>query len=148
MNQRSFLLPAIFTALLVLAPSSWAKNNSCVFQARGLSMGFGALDPASGATIIRAIAAATLNANKVGNCFTSKTMVINGGNGQNFNGSRRMTNGTSFIAYSLAVPTPGQSGPGNGNYVTFTFNGTVVGSAYADASPGAYSDTVVISVTP
>jgi spore coat protein U-like protein len=148
MNQRSFLPLAVFAALLFLASSCWANGNICLFQARGLSMSFGELDPASGATVVRTVAAASLNADRAGDCAPGQTMVISGGNGQNFNGSRRMTNGTDFIPYSLTLPTPGQSGPGNGNYVAFTFNGIVVGSAYADASPGVYSDTVVISVSP
>jgi spore coat protein U-like protein len=148
MKRPSFLQPIVFMAMLVLAAPSWGNGNNCLFQARGLSMGFGTLDPASNATVIRSMAVATLNADSAGDCAFGQTMVISGGNGQNFNGSRRMTNGADFIAYDLALPTAGRNGPGNGNYVAFTFNGTVVGSAYADASPGLYSDTVVISVSP
>lgn len=149
MKQCSILHSVLFMAMLAIAVPSWGIGNQCLFQARGLSMNFGALDPASNATVVRTVAVATLNADRAGDCAPGQTMVISGGTGQNFSGSRRMTNGTDFIAYELTgLPTPGQPGPGNGNYVQFTFGGVIVGSAYADASPGAYSDTVVISVSP
>lgn len=149
MNKRTFLGLAAAVALLGLPPSVWSNGNSCGFQAKGLSMNFGSLDPSSGANVTRAISAATLNANRAGDCAPGQTMVVSGGNGQNFGGgSRRMSNGTSFIRYSLALPTAGQSGPGNGNYIAFTFNGTVLGTDYENASAGSYSDTVVITVSP
>lgn len=148
MNKPALLWPLIVTALLGAAAPAWANGNSCNFQARGLSLSFGTLDPASGASVTRTVAQATLNAKKAGDCAPGQNMVISGGNGQNYSGSRRMTNGSDFIAYDLTLPTASMDGPGNGNYVAFTFNGTVAGSAYADASAGSYSDTVVISVSP
>ena len=38
--------------------------------------------------------------------------------------------------------------PGNGNYAPITFNGAILWSDYANAPAGAYTDTVIISVSP
>jgi spore coat protein U-like protein len=140
---------AAATALLAVPGPAWSNGNSCGFQAKGLSMSFGSLDPSSGANITRSVNAATLNANRVGDCSAGQTMQVSGGNGQYFGGgSRRMSNGSDFIRYSLSLPLSGLPGPGNGTYVAFTFNGTVLGTDYANASAGTYSDTVVITVSP
>lgn len=149
MKQRAYLGLAAAVALLGVSASAWSSGNSCGFQAKGLSMNFGSLDPSSGANVTRSVSAATLNANRVGDCAPGQTMVVSGGEGQHFGGgSRRLSNGSDFIRYSLSLPTAGQSGPGNGNYIAFTFNGTVLGADYANASAGTYSDTVVITVSP
>lgn len=136
-------------ALLGVALPAYSNGNNCLFQARGLSMSFGTLNPASGSNVTVAVAAASLNADKAGDCAPGQPMIISGDNGTNFNGTRRLKNtaGTDFIDYSLGLPLS-SNGPGNNNYMTFTFNGTILGSAYANASAGSYSDTVLISVTP
>jgi spore coat protein U-like protein len=139
-------------ALLVLAPSAAfaAPPEKCTFQAKGLAMSFGVLDPSNAVTVTVPVAAATLNANRVGDCPGSKTMVIDADDGQNFVGSRRMRKGATsdYIPYSLTGLPWSQSGPGNGSYVNFTFSGTVAGTAYEGASAGSYSDTVIITVSP
>jgi spore coat protein U-like protein len=76
-------------------------------------------------------------------------MTIAGDNGLNFNGTRNLKSAAGdLIPYSLAGLPQSRSGPGNDNYVPFTFNGSILWSAYANASAGSYSDTVIISVTP
>lgn len=112
-------------------------------------MSFGTLNPASGSNVTVAVAASTLGANLVGDCAPGQNLLISGDNGLHFNGSRRLQNtaGTDFIAYSLNLPWT-SGGPGNGNYTSFTFNGTILWGAYANAPAGNYSDTLVISVTP
>lgn len=139
----------IAAALGVVTPA-FGRGNTCLFQARGLSMNFGTLDPSSGATVTVPVAAATLNANKVGDCAPGQQMVISGDNGLNFSGTRRMKHDgrAEYIPYSLSLPNAAVGGPGNGTYLVFTFSGTVAGSAYADAWAGTYSDTVIITVTP
>lgn len=131
------------------APSAYAKGNDCSFQASGLSLSFGTLNPASGSNVTVAMTPSTLGASLVGDCAPGQNLLISGDNGLNFNGSRRLQNmaGTDFIAYSLNLPWTAR-GPGNGAYTNFTFNGTLLWSAYANASAGSYSDTVMISVTP
>lgn len=147
---RDFTSWLIAAALLGLAPCAFAGGANCLFQAKGLAMSFGTLDPSNAVTVIVPVAAATLNANRVGDCPSSRTMVIDADNGQNFVGSRRMRKGATsdYIPYSLTGLPWSQSGPGNNNYVTFTFSGTVAGTAYEGASAGSYSDTVIITVTP
>ena len=145
-----FLCPIAAAALLGAALPAYGADKICQFQARGLSMSFGALNPSSGTDVTVAVSASTLNANKAGDCVPSVTMTIDGDNGLNFSGSRRLKNtaGTDFIDYSLGGLPLSSPGPGNNKYQTFTFNGTILGRAYADASAGSYSDTVMISVTP
>lgn len=135
--------------LLGVALPAHANGNSCSFQARGLSMSFGTLNPASGSDVTVAVSAATLNANKAGDCASGQIMSISGDNGLNFNGTRQLKNtaGTDFIAYSLNFPS-GSPGPGNGIYRSFTFNGAILWSAYANASAGSYTDNVIILVNP
>lgn len=134
-------------ALLGAALPAYGSNGKCKFQAQGLSMSFGALDPRSGSTVTVAVSATSLNADNAGDC-TVGTMTISADNGIHFSGSRRLSNGTDFIAYTLVGLPYSRSGPGNNSYAPFTFNGTISGSAYANASAGAYSDSVVISVNP
>lgn len=136
--------------LVAAAPAALANGNQCSFQALGLSMGFGLLDPSTGATKTVPVAAATLFADRWGSCRTGTTMTLSGGNGLNFNaGMRNMKNAAGdLIAYNLASLPQSRPGPGNNTYVSFTFSGTVVGTAYQDAAAGVYSDTVILSVTP
>ncbi|MDQ3059425.1 MAG: spore coat U domain-containing protein [Pseudomonadota bacterium] len=148
------LCPFAAAALLGAGSPAHANGNNCVFQARGLSMSFGGLNPASGSDVSVAVAAASLNADKAGDCAPGQRMSIDGDNGLHYNGTRRLKNtaGTDFIAYSLVgLPTSSTgsaNGPGNNSYITFTFNGMIFGSAYANAPAGSYADTVLISVTP
>ena len=141
-----------FGSVVVLAGAAlpaFSKDLLCGFQARGLSMSFGTLDPSSNLTVTVPVSASTLNANTAGDCQLV-TMTISGDNGLNFSGSRRLRNaaGTDFIPYDLVGIPLSSAAPGNNRYPVFTFNGTVTGNAYADASAGSYSDTIVISVTP
>lgn len=150
-SARSLFSWWIAAALLGLVPGAFAAGTNCLFQAKGLAMSFGILDPSNAVTVMVPVAAATLNANKVGDCPSSRTMVITADDGQNFVGSRRMRKGATsdYIPYSLSPVSPNnEPGPGNNNYVTFTFSGTVAGTAYEGASAGSYSDTVIITVSP
>jgi len=151
MKMLSSLLAGFiaFTLMGAFLPA-YGADLICQFQAKGLSMSFGTLDPSSGVDVVKAVSAATLNANRAGDCSSAVTMKIDGDNGLNFNGSRRLKNvtGTDFIAYSLVGLPLSSPGPGNKKFKNFTFNGSILGSAYANASAGQYSDTVIISVTP
>jgi spore coat protein U-like protein len=110
-------------------------------------LAFGSLDPSSGATVNATVAAATLQADEAGDC-RNVTLSISADNGQNFSGgSRRLSNGTDFIAYTLALPVS-YAAPGNNRWLTYSFSGSITGTAYQNASAGSYSDTVVLSVSP
>lgn len=136
--------------LLVAGLPAFANGSSCNFQAQGLSMGFGLLDPSNAVSKTVPVAAATLSADTWGACISGNTMTLSGSNGQNFSGGKRnMRNAAGdLIAYDLISLPQSRSGPGNNTYVTFTFSGTVAGTAYQNASAGLYSDIVIISVTP
>jgi spore coat protein U-like protein len=140
-------LVALFAAAGLGGSPAFANGSTCLFQARGLALSFGTLNPASAANVTIPVAAATLTADKAGDCATSKTMAFTADSGLHFSGSRRMTNGTDFIPYSITLPG-NQPGPGNNTYATFTFNGTILGTSYENVSAGNYSDTVTLTVTP
>lgn len=151
MKKPPFLVAVcIAAALLIAAMPAYAWNNRCKFQAKGLSMSFGALDPSSGSNVTVPVSAATLNANNMGSCRSGNQMAISGDNGLNFSGSRRLKRigSADYIPYTLSSFPTGVPGPGNGVYTSFTFNGTILGTAYANAPAGTYTDTVIISVTP
>lgn len=148
-----FFLPArvaaaafLAAALLAVAPPVLARNGNCFFQAQGLNLSFGALDPSNAINVTASTQAGTANADKAGDC-KSLTMTISGDNGLNFNGTRRLRNGSDYIAYTLALPIT-LPAPGNNLYSTFSFTGTILGSAYRNASAGSYSDTVILTVSP
>jgi spore coat protein U-like protein len=124
-------------------------GNACKFQAKGLSLAFGSLNPSAAVTKTVSAVAATANADKMGDCAPGQHMTLTSDNGLNYSGSLRLKkSGTAdYIPYSLAFPTT-LTGQGSGSYVTFTFSGTVLGPDYANAPAGAYSDTVIISVSP
>jgi spore coat protein U-like protein len=118
---------------------------TCAFQSRGgLALAFGALNPAVGANVTVTATAMSLSADTWGNCpNTTMSMTADSG----LNGSRRMTNGTAFIQYSLALPA-NANGPAGNAFVPFILTGTVLGTDYINAPAGSYSDTVQITVTP
>jgi spore coat protein U-like protein len=130
-----------------MALPAFALNGSCSFQAKGLSINFGTLNPSNAVNMAVNVAAATLNANKAGHC--TATMTISAGNGLHFTaGSRRMTSaGGDFIPY-VFFGLGTVAAPGNANYATFTFQGGILGTDYANASAGVYNDTVTVSVNP
>ena len=148
--KNRLLLRLLMVVLLGAVLPAFAKDRICDFQALGLSISFGALDPSTGNNAQAVVSAATLNADKAGDCDKQVTMTIAAGNGQNYSGSRRLTNaaGTDFIPYSLIGLPISTPGPGNNIFTTFTFQGVILWNAYANAPAGSYSDTVMISVTP
>lgn len=150
MKTHSFLFSALLLSISLLGAAlpAYATGNNCSFNVTGLSLSFGALNPGSGSPVSMAVSGASM----VGDCAPGqKTMTISGDDGLYYNnGSRNLKNADNgdLIPYSLTGLPQSSSGPGNGNYVPFTFNGSILWSAYANASAGSYSDTVIISVTP
>lgn len=142
-SMSRFPLAAAIAALLACVQPVFAA--SCSFKAHGLSLSFGVLDPSNASNITRATIAATAGADQVGHC-NNVAMTISGDNGLNYNGSRRLSNGASYISYTLNLPI-NLAAPGN-SYTTFSFTGTILGTAYLNAPAGNYSDTVIITVSP
>lgn len=145
--RRAFVLVLLCSTLTV----AYAADTRCDFATRrlggaaGLGIAFGSLDPSSGATVTIPVMAASINGGSIGDCVSSLTMTLAGDAGARL---LRHTTLPDTISYSLVGLPISQSGPGNSKYVSFTFNGTVTGAAYANAPAGFYSDNVVISVTP
>lgn len=138
-----------------LSAPSWAADAVCQFQARGLNLNFGALDPSSNASTNYPVVAATTFANMAGDCTGTGNMTISIVG----SASRQLVSGANTINYTItgfpiSLPKPGnapQGNPGSGYISWFAPNqiqGTIQWSAYADAPAGIYSDSVTISVTP
>lgn len=53
-----------------------------------------------------------------------------------------------FIPYSLALAATTGTGAGAATTVTVNANGTIAAGAFANATMGAYSDTVTVNITP
>ena len=141
--------------LLIAVPLAHAGNgNNCAFQAKGLVLTFGSLDPSAGSNVSNLpVQELSLNAKKWGQCAPGTNMTLSADNGLHFSGSRRMKRASpaatnDYIAYSLAGLPTGVPGPGPNDYVAFTFTGTLMGSDYVNAPAGTYEDTVQITVTP
>ena len=146
MNKFGFRLSGLLLAVSLLGAAlpADARKGRCKFNVAGLSLSFGALDPASGSNVSAPVSVGAT----VGNCRNGQ-MTISGDNGRNYNGTRNLKNAAGdLIPYSLAGLPQTLLRPGNNNYVPFTFSGSILGSAYANASAGSYSDQVIISVTP
>lgn len=138
------LLSLLAVALLQTTPLASAKNGTCEFRAKGISMNFGALDPSSGSNASAMLSFTSRNSDEVGDC-QDVTMTIDGDGGPRL---LRNASGTGSIPYTL-VGLPIQApGPGNKRYIPFTFSGLILWNAYADAPAGTYTDSVMISVTP
>ena len=142
---KSLLVLFLATAWLGFTAPAYAADLVCQFRNKGLSMSFGALNPGSGNNVLVAVSGGTT----AGDCVAQVTMTISGDNGLNYNGTRNLKNAAGdLIAYSLVGLPQSRSGPGNRNYVPFTFNGAILWNDYANAPAGAYADTVIISVSP
>lgn len=118
----------------------------CKFSSAVQTLSFGSLDPSNAVAANGTGAAVTYKCTK-GTAATGVTA----GNGNNFSGgSRRMTNGTDFIPYTLTISGGTQTGLGfsaAGN-LNLTVAGTVAANSYTDVSAGNYTDTVVLTIAP
>jgi spore coat protein U-like protein len=154
MHARSFLtriaLAAAVLTLLAWALPAQARGSSCLWRATGgFSVNFPNLDPSNAISITLPVGAVSLQSNEAGDCQpTNNTMSFAASNGNNFSGgSRRMTNGTYFIPYSIdGLATLNR--PGNNSYVVINFTVTIQGTAYQDVAAGNYTDSVTITLTP
>jgi spore coat protein U-like protein len=117
----------------------------CKFSSAAQTFTFGTLDPSAAVLTNGSGASVTYKCTK-GTAATS----VSAGNGLNFVGSRRMTNGTDFIPYTLTVAGGTQTGLGfsAGKDLSLTLTGSVAAAAYQDVSSGNYADTVVLTVAP
>ncbi len=89
------------------------------------------------------------------NCSNGTPYTVALGNGNNYSGGRRMTNGTTNINYYLYSDsgrstqwnsTSTQTGTGSGSDQNFTIYGRIP-SGQSVPFTGAYSDTIIATVT-
>lgn len=153
MNTKTSTLASLSLLGALLAATATpvdAKNASCQFEATGLILAFGNLDPSNAVQKVQVVQAQNVGAGSVGDCNTvgvTMSVQIVGSS------SRSMSNGAGgVIPYTLAgFPVTGITQPGNNKYVNFLsvgVAGTIAAGSYADAPAGTYSDTVTISVSP
>jgi spore coat protein U-like protein len=124
-------------------------NSNCRFQnPRTATVNFGVLDPGNPVDV-NATATLTFRCNG-GNVTVVFSISGDDGSYETGPAAARMRHATDlaqFLPYSLAMsPTSGRI-PRNTDQ-TLTFTGTVRGSDYGTASPGNYSDTVIVSIVP
>jgi hypothetical protein len=137
----------IVAALVMGATSAYANGPNCSFQASGATIAFGNLNPSTASNVMTAV---TVGTSATWGACQNVTMNMTADNGQYFSGSRRLANAgaTDFIPYTLSALPSNVAGPGNNTYVAFTFNATILGSSYTNASAGLYTDNVFIFVNP
>lgn len=105
---------------------------------------FGTLDPASASDASGAGSVSFW-------CTKNATFTLAMNDGANANaGVRRMKGpgATDFIAYELQASATSGQGQGRTSPITVAVDGTVPAANFADAPVGAYSDVVVVSITP
>jgi spore coat protein U-like protein len=148
-RKRDFLRLLAGPVLGGIALPVCALNGICSFQAKGISINFGNLDPSNAVNVAVLSTAATLNADRAGNCTVA--MTITAGNGLHFaGGTRRMAKAgnTDFVNYTFLNVPLAVAGPGNGQFRLFQIRGGILGADYANASAGTYTDTVTVTVNP
>lgn len=153
--MKPFFAVAIAIALIAVAGPGMALDQNtltvsanvlptCKFSSTTSTLDFGTLDPSSGANV---------PGTGTTNFWCTKgvtTEAFSAGNGNNFSGgSRRMAGPAGdYIPYSLTLTPDGAANAGPTAPRTLAIAGTVLGSDYTGKATGAYSDTVVISLTP
>jgi spore coat protein U-like protein len=144
--SRSLHLLLAALLLVAFAPAH-AKDFLCGFQATGLALNFGTIDPSNAVQVVTAVQPVNMNANNVGDCNGGPTLDISVVGAT----SRVLSNGSDTIPYTIAGFPITMSQPGNNKYVNFlspAMTGTIPAGTYANASAGTYTDTVTISVSP
>jgi spore coat protein U-like protein len=124
-------------------------SGTCKFNSAGpttltIATGAGVIDPS-------AAGPATGTANVTFRCTTGTTSAITGDNGLNFSGSRRVKNGAAnFMPYALSLLNAAQVGTGHGagQDKTVQVDASIIAADYQNATAGAYTDTVVLTITP
>lgn len=118
---------------------------TCKISGGPWSLNFGTLDPA-GATDVTSLSGAV-----VLNCGGGLPYSVSLDNGLYFaSGRRRLSNGAWFVPYTITNALPitgvgaGVGGPGSDVIIDLT--GAINGVDYVNAVPGAYGDTLVLTI--
>jgi spore coat protein U-like protein len=154
MNTKSLisvstLLLVFGTGAAVAAPGNHTLTVSasvvgvCQFSSSASTLGFGNLDPSSTSD-----ATAT---GSVGYWCTKGTIAsTTSDNGLNPDGSnnRRLSNGSEYIPYNLTLSGGTGTGTGKtGSSLSISLSGAIVNSNFINATAGAYTDTVVLTIS-
>ena len=129
-------------------------NKSCTVG--GGTLAFGVISPTTGVTT-----ASPASGSVSVTCTFDTAYDVALDNGANYSASRRMTNGSHFLTYDIYrnagatqrfgatdVATDMVAGTGNGNSAdTIPVYGLIPAGQAATAGAGAYTDTVLITVT-
>lgn len=107
---------------------------------------FGALNPATGTNV-------TATSGVQFWCTKGSAYTLAAGNGSNYdttNSVRRMKGpgAADFIPYTLSPVSTTGTGTGKSSPITVTVTGSVLGADYINASVGAYSDIVQLTINP
>ena len=161
MNMKLASLSLIAAGLLSIAPAFAASTThnlnlsatvtgNCRFNTAGptavtIANSGGAIDPTVAVD-------ATGTANVLFRCTTGTTSSIAADNGLNFSTSRRVRLGATanYMPFSLGLVGGAQVGTGHGagQDKTLAVTATIIQADFINASAGAYTDTVVLTITP
>lgn len=143
------VLAAAAAAACVCASPAWAKDTLCGFQATGLALTFGPLDPSNAVQVVKVVQAANVNAGNVGDCNASGATLsvsVIGGTSRQLTGPPGGAIPYTLAGFPISMPEPGNNR--YANFLSVGLTGTIAQGAYADAPAGTYSDTVTITVSP
>lgn len=134
----SSLMAMAGTALAATANLSVTANVTGVCSITGGTLAFGELTPLTAPLV-------TANSTGVAVACTNGTAYTLGANKGTSTTPGVLTNGSSNIEYTIAFT---ESGTGTGSPVAVPISGTIAADSYNDATPGSYTDTIVLTVTP
>lgn len=119
---------------------------TCRFVSPTSTLGFGGLDPSSGADANASATATFWCTRGAAYSITDDDGLYE--TGANANRMRHTTTSTEFIPYSISYTPATGTGSGPQTPITLNISGTVTFANYQNAAAGDYSDTVVLTITP
>ena len=141
----AFAASTTHTLAVSATVSGVCKFNTAGPTALTIATGAGVIDPS-------AAGPATGTANVTFRCTTGTTSAMTDDNGLNFAaGSRRVKNGVAnFMNYGFTLTNAAQLGTGHGagQDKTVVVNASIIAADYQNATAGAYTDTVTLTITP
>lgn len=117
---------------------------ACKFNSATSTLDFGALDPSLASN-------PTASSTTTYWCTKGSVASTTPGDGLNHSGTSRQLKGpnaSDLIPYSLSLTGGTQTGAGKSTPLTLTMNGGINNADYINATAGAYSDTVTLTITP
>ena len=135
------------THTLSIGATVLAKNN-CRFTTPGpTALNFGAIDPSS---VVNKTATATTIFRCIGSSPMATYLIVSNdglySSGANAPRMRHSLNVAQFLPYTITLPQSGTV-PKNTNQ-TLTVTGTILVADFQNSLAGAYSDTVILTITP